>query len=144
MKKHKRVYAMNNSALKKLKKSTKVTILGTSCIASMLNDGIINQKEIRMRIISRRTLNEFASKHSASKNLLDAWFHEVKKAVWKSPADIKAEYKSADFLKNNRVVFNIGGNNYRLIVKIHYNVKAVYIRFVGTHAEYNKINAEKI
>jgi len=113
-------------------------------IAFVCHDDIVNQKETVMRIISRRTLNEFALKHSASKKLLDVWFHEVKKANWVSPADIKSEYKNAEFLKNNRIDFNIGGNKYRLIVKVHYNVKAVYIRFAGTHAEYDKINAEEI
>ena len=105
---------------------------------------IIKQKEILMRIISRRTLNDFSCKHPATKKLLEAWFHEVKKANWETTSDVKNEYRSADFLKGNRVIFNIGGNKYRLIVKVHYNVKTVYIRFIGTHAEYDKMNAEEI
>ncbi|MBU4374765.1 MAG: type II toxin-antitoxin system HigB family toxin, partial [Euryarchaeota archaeon] len=71
-------------------------------------------------------------------------FKEAEHAHWKSPVDIKARYPSADPLVRNRMVFNIKGNNYRLVVKIHYNKEFIYIRFVGTHKEYDKINAETI
>lgn len=97
-----------------------------------------------MRIISKRTLQEFWIGHTDAMNPLVAWYSEVKKASWQSPQDIKSEYKTASFLRDNRVVFNIGGNKYRLIVKINYPYGTVYIRFVGTHAEYDKINAEEI
>jgi len=75
---------------------------------------------------------------------LKAWFAETQKAQWNTPAEIKEKYRSASFVKNNRVIFNICGNKYRLIVRINYNSKTVFIRFIGTHSEYDKINAEEI
>jgi len=97
-----------------------------------------------MHIITRQKLIACWTEHPDAENALKAWFKEAERAQWKSPADIKARYPSADFLPGNRVVFNIKGNHYRLIVKIHYNTEIVYIRFVNTHEEYNKINAETI
>lgn len=99
-----------------------------------------------MHVISRKTLREFYGRPGCgdAKGPLDAWFYEVKHADWQSPADIKARYPSASFLKNNRVVFNIGGNKYRLVVKINYPTKTVFVRFVGTHKEYDQIDAEVI
>ena len=83
-------------------------------------------------------------KHSDSHQQLKAWFQEANKAEWKSPNEVKAEYPSASILTNNRIVFNIKGNNYRLIVKVNYDYQMLWIRFIGTHAEYDKINADKI
>ena len=97
-----------------------------------------------MRIISRKTLREFWEKHPDARQPLQAWFADVKHAAWKKPADIKAVYRNASFLSNNRVVFNIKGNNLRIIVLIQYSFGIVYIRFVGTHAEYDRIDAETI
>ncbi len=97
-----------------------------------------------MRIISTRTLIDFWIKHSDAEDAIKAWVKEAEHAHWQSPAEIKARYHSADFLPGNRVVFNIKGNKYRLVVKIHYNTQIVYIRFVGAHAEYDQIDAEKI
>jgi len=97
-----------------------------------------------MRIIARKTLRDFHEKHTAAKAPLESWFHEASDAAWKSPADIRRRYPSADILPGNRVVFNIKGNQYRLIVKIHYNTSIVLVRFVGTHAEYDRIDAETI
>ena len=97
-----------------------------------------------MRIISRKTLRDFYERHSDSKASLEAWFHEAVAAQWNSPADIKVRFPSADVLPGNRIVFNIKGNSFRLIVKIHYNTAIVFIRHVGTHADYDKINAENI
>lgn len=99
-----------------------------------------------MHIISRKTLKEFYGRPGCedAKAPLDTWFFEAKHADWQSAADIKAKYGSASFLKNNRVVFNIGGNKYRLVVKINCPIKTVFIRFVGTHNEYDRINAEVI
>ncbi len=97
-----------------------------------------------MRIIARKTLKEYYTKHANAKGPLESWYHEAKKAVWKTPQDIKALYRSADFLPGNRVVFNIKKNRYRLIVHIHYNNGIIFIRFVGTHAEYDKVHAETI
>jgi mRNA interferase HigB len=75
---------------------------------------------------------------------LRAWYTEAKKARWKGPQDIKAEYRTASILRNHRVVFNIKGNTYRLVVAVRYEFQLAYIRFLGTHAEYDKINAEEI
>lgn len=91
-------------------------------------------------------LKDFYSKTGCqdAKGPLDAWYHEAKNANWASWPDIKAQYRTASVLKNNRVVFNIGGNKYRLIVAINFPTQTVYIRFVGTHKEYDKIDAEVI
>ena len=97
-----------------------------------------------MRIISRKPLHDFAKNHPHAKAPLDAWYDEVKKAIWTMPADIKAKYNSADVVADNRMIFNIGGNKYRLIVSIAYQVGIVYIKFIGTHQEYDKINAATI
>ena len=99
-----------------------------------------------MKVIARSTLRKFyeSQNHADSREALEAWYHEVRRANWKSPAEIKEQYKSASILKKNRVVFNICGNKYRLIVKINYRAEVVYVRFVGSHKEYNQINAEEI
>ena len=83
-------------------------------------------------------------KHEDAENPLKAWFADAKNAQWNIPAHIKNNYSNASFLSENRVVFNIKGNKYRLIVMVNYNFELVYIRFVGTHKEYDKINANKI
>ncbi len=97
-----------------------------------------------MRIISRPILIACWTKHPDVEKALKAWEREVEHAHWQSPSDIKSHYRSADFLSENRVVFNIKGNRYRLVVQIHYNTQIVYIRFAGTHKEYDQIHAEKI
>ena len=97
-----------------------------------------------MHVISRKKLSEFWGSHRDVEEYLKAWFAEAEQTIWHSPEDIKKHYPSADILKDNRVVFNIKGNHYRLVVKIQYHVGIVYIRFVGTHPEYDKIDAEKI
>ena len=94
-----------------------------------------------MRIIARKTLRDFWEAHPDAEQPLRAWFHDVRVADWSGPADIRAVYAYASFLANNRVVFNIHGNHYRLIVTINYPYRVVYIRFVGSHAEYNRIDA---
>lgn len=97
-----------------------------------------------MHVIKRKALVEFWKKHADAQIPLAAWYHEAKSAVWNAPQDIKDRYRSADFLPGNRVLFNMGGNKYRLVVKIAYVPGVVYVRFVGTHAEYDRINAETI
>lgn len=98
----------------------------------------------QVRIIARRTLREFFEKYQDSEGPLEAWYAEARKADWKSPAQIKEQYRNASFLKDNRVIFNIGGNKYRLIVKIQYDFGIIFIRFIGTHGQYDQIDAEKI
>ncbi|WP_065647530.1 MULTISPECIES: type II toxin-antitoxin system HigB family toxin [Pantoea] len=97
-----------------------------------------------MRIISIASLKQFRETHNQAEQPLKAWVDEVKQAQWKTPQDIKDKYRSADFLSTNRVVFNIKGNDYRLIVAVAYRFQAVYIKFVGTHAEYDKIDADTV
>jgi mRNA interferase HigB len=94
-----------------------------------------------MRIIARRTLREFWEKHPDARQSLQAWYADVKRADWKTPAEIKAIYRTASFIAHHRVAFNIKGNQYRLIVVVQYEYGIVYIRFVGTHQEYDKIDA---
>lgn len=97
-----------------------------------------------MRIISKSTLRTFWTKHKDCEEQLKSWYKEAEEARWKGPRDIKRDYTAASFLPDNRVVFNIKGNNYRLVVKINYDYGIVWIRFVGTHGQYDKINASKI
>jgi mRNA interferase HigB len=97
-----------------------------------------------LRVIAKKTLRDFWEKHKDCEEQLKAWYHEAENAFWKSPGHIKKDYPSASILPNNRVVFNIKGNNYRLIVRINYDYGIVWIRFVGTHAQYDKINANNI
>jgi mRNA interferase HigB len=97
-----------------------------------------------VRIISRRRLVEFWKLHPDAEQPLRAWYAETKKANWKSPAEIKAIYQSVSILSDNRVVFNIKGNTYRLVVIVEYSQGKMFIRFVGTHAEYNRIDAGTI
>ena len=97
-----------------------------------------------MRVISKTILRKFWEKHKDSEQQLKAWHKEATKAKWSNPSDLKAEYPKASILKNGRVVFDICRNSYRLVVKIHFNRKSIYIRFIGTHNEYDKINANII
>jgi mRNA interferase HigB len=97
-----------------------------------------------MRIISRRTLREFWEKHPDAEQPLRAWYANAKRANWRTPADVKTAYRNASLVANNRVVFNIKGNRYRLVVAIDYQYSIIYIRFVGTHREYDKIDAATI
>jgi mRNA interferase HigB len=95
-----------------------------------------------MRIIAKSTLVSFWEKYSDSEQPLKAWYREAKNAVWKTPVDIKEQYRNASILKKGRVVFNIAGNKYRLLVEVVYQIGVVYVKFVGTHKQYDAINAE--
>ena len=98
-----------------------------------------------VRIIAKRTLVQFwESGHGDAEQPLKTWHAFAKVASWSEPAAIKAMFSTASFLASNRVVFNISGNKYRLVVKVEYHLKAIYIRFIGTHADYNKIDASTI
>ncbi len=97
-----------------------------------------------MRIISRRTLREYWQTHPDAKQPLQAWYTNVKRADWRTPNDVKVSYRNASFVANNRVIFNIKGNSYRLVVAINYEYRIVYIRFIGTHQEYDRIQASTV
>lgn len=97
-----------------------------------------------MKIVALKVLRDFCLKHPAAKSHLDIWIDEARKANWRQPADIKAQFRSASILKNRRIVFNIKGNEYRMVVAAAYRFGALYIKFIGTHAEYDAIDAETI
>ena len=97
-----------------------------------------------MRVLSKAILRDFWIKHSDCEQQLKSWYRETEKSEWKNANDIKREYPSASILGGNRIVFNIKGNNYRLIVKINFQYQMVWIRFVGTHKEYDRIDATLI
>ena len=91
-----------------------------------------------MRIINRELIDEFIRKHADARNSINSWLYEVKYADWRSSQDIKDRYAKASFLGNNQVIFNIKGNDYRMVVKVAYHTQTVFIQWIGTHAEYNK------
>ena len=93
-----------------------------------------------MRIIALRTLREYWETHADSEQQLRAWYASTKQANWQTPSDVKQDHKAASFVADNRVVFNIKGNRYRLVVRINYTKQIVYVRFIGTHSAYDKIN----
>jgi len=90
-----------------------------------------------MKVVGRRTLEDFKERHADVRSQIDAWICEVEEAQWESPNDIRAKYATASFLADNRVVFNLKGNNYRLDVKVSYTTKVVFVKRIGTHAEYD-------
>ena len=97
-----------------------------------------------MRLIALKTLRDFWAKHRDAEQPLRAWAEEVRQARWAKPADIKMQFASASILKSRRVVFNIKGNEYRLVVAVAYRFQAVYVKFVGTHTAYDRINADEV
>jgi mRNA interferase HigB len=100
-----------------------------------------------MRVIAKRTLRRFWEDHPrnrAARGPLEDWHSQVQRADWATPAELKAQFRNASILGHGRVVFNVGGNKYRLIVQINYPYRVVYIRFVGTHAEYDAIDPESV
>ena len=97
-----------------------------------------------MRVIAKRTLREYWEKHSQAEQPLRSWHAIAAKADWSSPSDVKAAYRTASIIGNHRVVFDIGGNKYRLVARIDYEHRIVFVRFVGTHAEYDRIDASMV
>ncbi len=97
-----------------------------------------------MRIISRKVLREFWGRFPDAEEPLLAWYREVEREHWDTPAKVKEKYRSASIGGGNRVVFNIKGNDDRLVVRINYPYRIVYIRFVGTHAQYDRIDVEEV
>jgi mRNA interferase HigB len=97
-----------------------------------------------VRIIAISTLRKFWEKNGDAEEPLKAWFQEVKSSDWTTPHQVKAMYRNASVIGGNRIVFNIAGNKYRLIMKFNYPYRIGYVRFIGTHAEYDRIDAEKV
>ena len=98
-------------------------------------------------IIAKRTLREFwqsSPEYNDARAPLEAWHEEVIEADWENPQQVKDQFRNASILKDSRVVFNIKGNTYRLIVKINYSYRVVYVRFVGTHQQYDEIDVETV
>jgi mRNA interferase HigB len=96
------------------------------------------------RIFAKSTLRDYWEKHGDSEQHLKTWYDTAMNAEWKNPSDVKSTYASANILKDSRIVFNIKGNSYRLVAKFNFEKQWIFIRFVGTHAEYDKIDANTI
>jgi mRNA interferase HigB len=103
-----------------------------------------------VRIIARKTLRDFAESlrgskhHKAVKSALEAWFHEVQSAKWRGPTDVTRDYGSASIVGSDRVVFNIKGNSYRLVVAVDYRRQIVFIKWLGSHAAYDEIDVKTV
>lgn len=101
-------------------------------------------KKRRMRIVAKRMLRTYWEKEPRAEQPLKAWYAIAAKAEWSTPADVKAAYGNASIVGNDRVVFNIGGNRFRLVVRFDYENRMGFVRFVGTHAEYDSIDASSV
>ena len=97
-----------------------------------------------MRIIARRTLREFWQRHPDAETPLSIWHRHTQRAQWRSPSELLADSPRASVVGSNRVVFRIKGNDYRLVVEVNYQRGIIYIRFIGTHAEYDRIDAREV
>jgi mRNA interferase HigB len=96
------------------------------------------------RIFSKCTLREFWETYSDSEQYLKTWYNTAMNSNWKTPNDVRQTYANTSILKNSRIVFNIKGNTYRLVVKFNFEKQWIFIRFIGTHAEYDEIDADNI
>lgn len=97
-----------------------------------------------MRVIAKKAINEYAIANAQATDALNEWFLKTSAADWGSLAEVKKTFNSVDYVGNDRFVFNIKGNHYRLVAMIFFNIRSVYIRFIGTHAEYDKIDASTV
>ena len=99
---------------------------------------------VAVRVIAKRTLREYWEQEPRAEQPLKSWYAIASKAEWSSPMDVKQMYRTASIVGNDRIVFNIGGNKYRLIVRFDFTKRIAYVRFVGTHTEYNDVNASEV
>ena len=97
-----------------------------------------------MNVVARRTLVEFWTRHPRATGPLSAWYYIARAAEWRTPQEVRDDFNTVDFVGDNRVIFDIGGNNYRLVVRISYPFKQVLVKFVGTHAEYDRIDPASV
>ena len=100
--------------------------------------------QVVMQVFARATLREFWERHPDTEETLQSWYKVAEQATWNTPADVRRSCANARVIGRDRVIFNIRGNNYRLVVRIDYPLKKVYVRFIGTHAEYDRINALEV
>ncbi len=99
---------------------------------------------VAVRVIAKRTLRKYWEQEPRAEQPLKSWYAIASKAEWSSPMDVKQMYRTASIVGNDRIVFNIGGNKYRLIVRFDFTKRIAYVRFVGTHTEYNDVNASEV
>ena len=99
---------------------------------------------LAMQVIAKRTLRQFWEKHPQAETPLKVWFAMVSKAEWSGPADVRAMFGSADFVADNRVIFDIGGNKFRVVARVSYRFRRVLVKFVGTHSDYDRIDPEVV
>jgi mRNA interferase HigB len=97
-----------------------------------------------VRVIAKRTLKEFWEKHRDCEQQLKSWYQEVSKAQWSNPYETLQDYPNARIIESSRMIFNIKGNHYRLIIKINFKFGMIWIRFIGTHSEYDKIDPNTV
>lgn len=97
-----------------------------------------------MNVIARSTLNAYAAKHSTAKAPLQTWYAETRRATWLKFADVRATFNTADYVGDGKVVFDLGGNNYRLVGLVGFKAARVFVLWIGTHAEYDKIDVGKL
>ncbi len=97
-----------------------------------------------MRVIAKKALREFWERNPNAERPLRAWHKEVQTAEWATPVDVKSAYPKASIIGDNRVIFNVRGGAYRLVVKVNYSRGIVYVRFIGTHTDYDRIDAEGV
>lgn len=105
---------------------------------------IVPKLGTRMRIISKKTLIQFWLKHPESEQYLKTWHETASKSEWRTPADVKQSYSTASILQDGRIIFNIKGNSFRLVVRFNFALQLGFIRFIGTHKEYDQIDANTI
>lgn len=117
---------------------SQVVIRGSD-IGFLYNLSIFAKNTEGMRVIAKKTIVEYYTKHAGARTALEEWFEKAELADWQNFSDVKDSFRSADWVGNNRIVFNIKGNDYRLVVLVLFKIKMVYIRFIGTHAEYDKV-----
>ncbi len=97
-----------------------------------------------MNIVSHKTLRDFYQKHPAARSSVEAWYRVARRSRWASPQDVKRDFNSVDFVADSRAIFNIGGNNYRLVVRISYQRQSMMVKFIGTHKEYDDIDPSTV
>ncbi len=126
------------------RQNSRFCVLGKCVLGKPLYIPLWDNYPRAMRIVAKRTRRSFWDKEPNAEQPLRAWYAVAINANWSSPADVKATYRNSSIIGNQRVVFNIGGNRYRLIVRFDYGIRLGFVRFVGTHAQYDRIDASQV